>query len=1045
MPAVGQTTGHPYTVRTPRRRKRESLSPRRSVVQPNPDQRVQLTPAQQQYVARYTADVIREARRQAIIHHRQRLVRQIVTGGTGVPSINPPRLRTPSNARIQPGQVRGPDLRELQVRARKQRAARLAPGLAVLETLARPLHAVAGETLSDIQRGGPSEVFAVHAPGSPAAKARQRALGRGIAGKDKYTFSDVLAAAGVKNKWARGLGGFGLDFVFDPVNFANLGQGSLLRAGLGKTARVTGAAKAAERARGTLPIRLAQQVNPNIRPHGVTPEAFQDVRDAMRRGRAIAATGERRVRNAAQGIARILPGDQHPRITDALEARSTELLNPDERRAAGFLRGEYDAMHGAEHAEGLVGAKFPEFGYSPRRPLSELEREGSRRRMGGAQLASSKARTNRRPYAEFRGGEDDIYTENAALAYYLRGRDSAVKLGRNQVIQALHRNGRVWHPGVIPNPGEELYKFAPRQMPIKVEGDELKSLLAGGAPPGRNEYRLLHPNLVKVANQGVPQRLEGLDDVFKTWDRAQGKVKTILTVPNPQYHLTNLYGDLFNAYHGSNVFSLARSLGVSARVLTAKAKREAALKTLDRQIDPGGKGIKIGGQRVPVSDLLAEAERHGAIGQGFIGRDLADVLDAQGKEAAEKVGRGKATKRLGETGRRIGTGRVTGKLAHPIDTIRDISQYREDGVRLMTYIAARRRGLTPDQAGAWVARHHFDYADLTTFERTVLRRIFPFYTFTARNTPLQIRTLLEKPRKFANLELAREEAQKSSQTPEGYERNLRLFEQQGLPIPVPGTGQLLYPKLPAMDLSRLTVRDQGNYLMSMLTPLIKAPVELSQNYNFFFRAPIDELLNHPGPHGETVRTLKPAPGWLINAVRKIPGGQGDAILRDLHIRQYTDKTTGKRVWGWPAKLDYLLKQTPASGVALQLGTGLPTSRGQTTGQKLFGYATGLKVAPFSTPQIQQQRWQTTYNYLQAKATQMRHDGDAYRADGSRTRAYQRVLDQTRTVEKQLGIRTGSKRPSYLSPGASEILKSMQGSAGPSLSPGAQTILETLGR
>jgi hypothetical protein len=273
-------------------------------------------------------------------------------------------------------------------------------------------------------------------------------------------------------------------------------------------------------------------------------------------------------------------------------------------------------------------------------------------------------------------------------------------------------------PAAHLGPGDEVYKFAPRRMPEAVGEDELKSLLRGGAPAGRNEYRILHRDLVATARQNVPQRLEGLDDVGKVWDRTQGKIKTALTVPNPQYHLTNLYGDLHNAYLGSNVVSLARSLGVSTRVLKHKAKREAALKTLDKQVDPAGKGVKIGDARVSVADLLDEAERHGAIGQGFIGRDLADVLDAQGKEAGERLGRGKVTGKLGETGRKIGTGKITGRLAHPIDTIRDISQYREDGVRLATYIAGRRRGLTPDQAAAYVARHHFDYADLTTLERT---------------------------------------------------------------------------------------------------------------------------------------------------------------------------------------------------------------------------------------------------------------------------------------------------------------------------------------
>jgi hypothetical protein len=322
--------------------------------------------------------------------------------------------------------------------------------------------------------------------------------------------------------------------------------------------------------------------------------------------------------------------------------------------------------------------------------------------------------------------------------------------------------------------------------------------------------------------------------------------------------------------------------------------------------------------------------------------------------------------------------------------------------------------------------------------------VLPFYTFTARNTPLQIRTLLSKPGKFANLEKVREEARKASNVPAGYEKNLRLFEQQGLPVPVPGTGQLLYPKLPATDLSRLTVKDQGNYLLQMLSPIIKSPLELSQNYSFFFRQPIDELLNSPGPGGQTARTLKPAPAWLIHGIQKIPGGAGEKILQDLHIRQYTDKTSGKRVWGWPAKLDYLVKQTPATSTAFQLGTGLSTSRGQTSGQKILGYLTGLKVAPYSTPQINQQRAQANYAFLQAKAKEMRHNGDAYAKDGSRTAAYQRVLNQTRALEKKLGFGPSGRAGSTVgfSPAAAAALSALP-QGGAQYSPAAQAALDAL--
>lgn len=973
------------------------------------------------------------------------------------------------------------NIREAQAKARQQRAERLAPALTILENLNRPVHAIAAGTRAGI-RG--DDVIA--------------AAGRGLTLKDKSLFSDVLGDLGVKGP-LKSVGGFGLDVLADPTTYASFGAASVGRKVAEKEARKatqkalkSGASKkaadragraaaarvlktetnrgltvgfagkttsgrttakvarglrvpqASERVRGSLPGRLARHVAPSVRPAGVSERDFLKVRAAIVRGRAIAWTGERAVRNRAQAVARLLPGGRHEKITDALESRSLVGLSPEEAKVARALAHDYDAMHRAEHARGLVGPKFKEFGYSPRRAVSELEPTGSRRRLGGAQLESSKARTNRKPYREFRGTEDDIYTENAALAYYLRGRDSAVKLGRKEVIDALHDVGRRWHPGAALKDGEEIYKFGPRKMPARVEGDELKSLMRGGAPPGLNEYRVLHRDLVRTAEQGIPERLEGLEELGRIWDRQiQGRVKTLLTVVNPQYHLTNLYGDLFNAYKAAPVTSVGRNLGISVEALAYRARREAAAKTLSKQVDPSSHGVKIGGRKMTLDQLLKEAEHHGAINQGFIGRDLAEVLDRQGKEAAQAMGQGRVARHT-RVGRRIATSRVGSKVAHPIDTIRGASQYREDAVRLALYLTRRRQGDTPDEAARFTNRHLLDYGDLTQFEKSVLRRVLPFYTWTARNTPQQIRALIERPGKYANLEKVREETQKASALPEGYEGDLEKYEQQGVPIPVPGTSNLLYPKLPVTDLGRLTIKDQGNYLMAMLTPVIKTPVELDQNYSFFLRHKIDELVGEKGPEGQTVEQLKPAPPVLLTAIRRMPGPLRREFTEALHLQPYVDKRTKKRVVGWPARVDYVWRSTPATTFAGQAGQQIPNTRGQSPGQATFGYLTGLKVVPYKPPEVAKKRAGELYGYLQAKAKSMRDRGTAYDASGNRRPEYQKVLDQAR--EAYAIIDPKPKPPSLLSPEAQKALENVRQSvsaSGGGLSADAQRALENL--
>ena len=60
---------------------------------------------------------------------------------------------------------------------------------------------------------------------------------------------------------------------------------------------------------------------------------------------------------------------------------------------------------------------------------------------------------------------------------------------------------------------------------------------------------------------------------------------------------------------------------------------------------------------------------------------------------------------------------------------------------------------------AWISRRLpprlkkflFDYMDLTAFERKVMKRVFPFYTWLRKNIPLQISMLLKSPRTYARI------------------------------------------------------------------------------------------------------------------------------------------------------------------------------------------------------------------------------------------------------------------------------------------------------
>ena len=76
----------------------------------------------------------------------------------------------------------------------------------------------------------------------------------------------------------------------------------------------------------------------------------------------------------------------------------------------------------------------------------------------------------------------------------------------------------------------------------------------------------------------------------------------------------------------------------------------------------------------------------------------------------------------------------------------------EEQAKIVNYLAGLKKGLSSDEAAKLVHKTLFDYNDLTPFERHILRRIFPFYTWSSKNaTELQPFLLAERPLSYSVL------------------------------------------------------------------------------------------------------------------------------------------------------------------------------------------------------------------------------------------------------------------------------------------------------
>lgn len=182
---------------------------------------------------------------------------------------------------------------------------------------------------------------------------------------------------------------------------------------------------------------------------------------------------------------------------------------------------------------------------------------------------------------------------------------------------------------------------------------------------------------------------------------------------------------------------------------------------------------------------------------------------------------------------------VGGKITSTID----------NSDRLLQFSSLLRQGKTPQEASDIVTKHLFDYGDLTNFEKRVMKRIFPYYTWMRKNTPLIMRQVIEEPEKMALMAKIHSSIN-SSNGDDAVDRTFVTgFAQDWIQLPFNITGKdgqeepvLFNPKLPYMDMRNISSGDGlGGTMMgyfNQTSPFLKLPIELTANWNSFFDEPI---------------------------------------------------------------------------------------------------------------------------------------------------------------------------------------------------------------
>ncbi len=310
--------------------------------------------------------------------------------------------------------------------------------------------------------------------------------------------------------------------------------------------------------------------------------------------------------------------------------------------------------------------------------------------------------------------------------------------------------------------------------------------------------------------------IDEVNDFVKVYDKVQNTWKGIVTFVNPAFHSRNFVSNLWQGFL-------------------------AGVKNPKRYVDAGiiqkkvARAIKKGDDLVDVLSpeehkLWTEFTEQGLGGTGWIGTDIERELKANRNIVFDKAG--------------------------------SVGSYIEDNAKLGVFMDMKKKGLATEEAAAEVRKFLFDYSDLTDFERNVMKRIFPFYTWSRNNIPLQVAMLIQQPGKFSAIGKARDNIERSIEDEPMDERFIPEWLREGYPIFFGRNQKNLarYFKLegflPSVDITN--IGDPTELAVNLTSPLIKAPFELAGNRNLFFKRDIEEF---PGQ-------VKPFPLFGFNVSAK---------------------------------------------------------------------------------------------------------------------------------------------------------------------------------
>lgn len=673
----------------------------------------------------------------------------------------------------------------------------------VLDVLGRPGAATAGAVDALVQ----------HEPVLPR-------IAQNLAGDRRDNFDQVLEHAGAPDERWRHTLGFAADVVADPLNLVGVGE-------VGKLAKLAKLDKGAAAAAKLVPegVKTTGKAIVDALGDKFVPRYGMKLKDEDMAllnsvGRNITDPEEaREALRAFQKERSTVPTRVEKQIIERYKGTTPEFRK--------------DVLEGMDHGAGRtpdVDTKVLE--------QTKVNDDLFNREVDAMVMKEGNYRPDYAPadYSRTKGPNKGV-VQNPQSALNARNRHARGRLDKEMTIEEHIANGaepdvalaqltREINSGKAALTGEFIQDSTKKfGLPVSMAPDNWEVLknIPMESTLGKFTSDIAFPSYIAKQLNRVVEKPREATILGKMYDQALKIWRTQATVLRPGFHSTNLQGNMFNGAYLAGALNPARYVEAA----TWEKIRQAA--------DPA---VKIGRYSVQEVDDFMNKMGVGGAGHSFTSELVED--------GADKVLMAKLA----------GQDLSKNPLKHPVRFAKEVGGTIEDFSKRALFFDRLHKGDSLEQAAKTVDKYLFDYQDLTDFEKRVVRRVIPFYTWMRKNVPLQVEGVLTQPGKYAAVGKLKNDIEdgnreRGTDVPEAL-RPGYLQEANAIQLPRGDSSEAAKfwsQYLPLQDLNKVpipggsTPLDAARDVASGLEPISKGLTELITNKSLFFNRPVyDEKL-----------------------------------------------------------------------------------------------------------------------------------------------------------------------------------------------------------